>query len=123
MPRWQIFRGVSSKVIGLAVLEPVEAFDSNPSFVAKILPSNNRSSIDRHHDLPQQFTLAMQAQVVYILRLRLLTRFLPEHEQCIQTYNQQLSALNLDAALLSAHRTADLTVWSEVKRGEGRIMT
>jgi hypothetical protein len=116
MPRWQIFRGVSSKVIGLAVLEPVEAFDSNPSFVAKILPSNNRSSIDRHHDLPQQFTLAMQAQVVYILRLRLLTRFLPEHEQCIQTYNQQLSALNLDAALLSAHRKADLTVLSEGKK-------
>jgi len=65
----------------------------------------------------------MQAQVVYILRLRLLTCFLLEHEQSIQTYNQQLSALNLDAALLSAHRTADLTVWSEVKRGEGRIMT
>jgi hypothetical protein len=46
------------EILGLAILEPVEIFGANNSFVPQIPPSSNRTSIDDHQDSPlsPQFT-------------------------------------------------------------------
>ncbi|KAI9463924.1 hypothetical protein F5148DRAFT_1276456 [Russula earlei] len=46
------------EILGLAILEPVEVFGSNPASAFFFLPptSSNRTSFDEHHDLAQQYT-------------------------------------------------------------------
>ena len=44
------------EILGLAFLEPIEVFGSNPSLATQVPPSSNRTSIDEHQDLSQHFT-------------------------------------------------------------------